>query len=140
MNNSQLYLTLRKLDKSDCDAVAELASCSFFNKKPEIERLCRYLARHIAVPDGRLFAKEKVFKAAFPGQPFNDAKLRLAMSAVLKLVERYLAIRQMESDDSDRELYLLQALRSRGLESVAERHMKRCCLITMEKRPNRLGF
>ncbi len=124
MRNTQFYLIFRKLGKTESKAIAELARCSVFNKKREVERLCSYYARHISFSEGQLFKKEKVFSAVFPDQPFNDAKLRLAMFEALKLIERYLVIQQVESNEAERDLYLLQALRTRKFDKRFDKKMK----------------
>lgn len=116
MQNSQLFLTCRKLEKAELDAIAEMAGCSMFNKKKEVLRLADYISRYINRREGRFFSKEAVFRAVFPNTQFDDGKLRLVFSHTLKLVERYFAIQEMESRESEKELYLLRALQNRGLD------------------------
>ncbi len=124
MLNSQLYYTFRKLDNKERQAVAEYSQSPFFNKKDEVAKLCSYFAKNIGKQEGKLFLKTQVYKSIFPKQEYDDTKLRLTMSACLKLVERYLAIQQMESDPNDRDMYLLQALRQRGMDKRFEKKLK----------------
>ncbi|MEO1262141.1 MAG: hypothetical protein AAFZ15_25270 [Bacteroidota bacterium] len=124
MKDTQLYFIFRRLNKSACNAIAELALCPVFNKKQEVGRLCAYFARHLSSTDRLLFAKKNVFHYVFPGEPYNDARLRQATFATLKLIERYLAIQEMEGNGTERELYLLRALRNHGMDKRLDKKMK----------------
>lgn len=124
MPTSQLLRTFKSLTKQDHAALCELATTPFFNKKEEVARLCRYLAENVQRPAPKLFDKDKLHAAAFPYKPYDDARLRLTMTWLLKLIERYLAIVQMEKTGNDRELYLLQALRERGIEKRFDKKYK----------------
>lgn len=124
MPNSDLLRSFKSLTKQDHAALCELADTPFFNKKPEVARLCLYLADNVQRTTPKLFDKEKLYEAAFPGKAFDDARLRLTMTWLLKLIERYLAIVQMESTGHDQELYLLKALRERGIEKRFDKKHK----------------
>ena len=124
MLNSQLYHTFRKLNNKERTAIVELSQSPFFNKKEEVTMLCGYFIKNIGSREGGLFSKTQVFKSVFPKQQYDDTKLRLTMSASLKLVERYLAIQQMEDDPNDQNLYLLQALRQHGMDRRFEKKLK----------------
>jgi hypothetical protein len=124
MPGAQLLYTFKSLSRKDQIAICDLAACPFFNKKEEVERLCRYLAARVKRADPEAFSKESLYQAAFPGSAYDDGRLRQAMTWLLKLIERYLALSQMESSDLDADLFLLKALRERGIERRFEKKRK----------------
>ncbi|MCC6726863.1 MAG: hypothetical protein IT258_20340 [Saprospiraceae bacterium] len=124
MTNSQLLRTFKSLSKQDRSSILALVNCSFFNTKKEASLLCKYLAEQMGKPEHKLFEKEKLHAAAFPGKPFNDVRLRQTMAVLMKLIERYLIIKEMESSGQDGELYLLKALRERGIEKRFDKKQK----------------
>ena len=124
MPNAQLLHIFKSLSNKDRAALCELADCPFFNKKTAVAQLCRYLAAQVPRAEPGCLDKAKLHEAAFPGQPYDDARLRLAMSGLLKLTERYLAICEMEKSEAVQALYLLPALRHRGLEKRFEKKQK----------------
>jgi hypothetical protein len=124
MPGVELLHAFKALSRKDQSALCELAACPFFNKKQEVERLCSYLAKNVRRAEPGVFSKEKLYQAAFPGSLYNDGRLRLTMTWMLKLIERYLAIAQMENDGFDADLYLLKALRERGNERRFEKKCK----------------
>jgi hypothetical protein len=59
--------------------------------------------------------QEAAWAALYPDQPYNDQQLRLLLSYLLRSLERFLVLRELESDAFLPERLLLQAYRRRKL-------------------------
>jgi len=128
MTESFLLYTLRRLDARELRTLCRVVQCDAFNRRPEVSRLCDYIAGQVAAANGRRSAPElslaralepeRLFAAAFPGKPYDNRALRHTMSYLLDVVRRYLALTEMETAPADRHFYLCRALRRRGLDEM----------------------
>ncbi len=87
----------------------------YFNKRDDLQVLWAYLLYEFA-PAGHVFQKEKAFEAIFPGEPFDEAKLRYPMSWLVKSIEYFLAMRRFEKNETEQSLQLATACREKSLE------------------------
>jgi hypothetical protein len=101
-----------------------------------VSRLCAYLAGRLDQPASNAFSPENLFAAAFPGAPFDAARLRHVQSYLLDLVRQYLAWSEYESDPTAYDRYLARSLRRRGLDDLFEREWP-LALERLEARPQR---
>ncbi|MBL7795832.1 MAG: hypothetical protein JNJ90_04940 [Saprospiraceae bacterium] len=128
MTESFLLYTLRRLDAKELRTLCRVVQCEVFNRRPEVSRLCDYIADQVASAHGRrsapeeslarILGPERLFAAAFPGAPYDNRALRHTMSYLLDVVRRYLAFSDMETSPADRHFYLCRALRRRGLDEL----------------------
>lgn len=128
MTESFLLYTLRRLDAKELRALCRVVQCEAFNRRPEVSRLCDYIAGQVSAAQSRrsmpeeslarALEPERLFAAAFPGQPYENRALRHTMSYLLDVTRRYLALTDMESSPADSQFYLCRALRRRGLDEL----------------------
>jgi len=112
MTESFLLYTLRRLPAKDRKALQQLVRCDYFNRRPEVTRLCDYIAK------GRELIPAKLFAAAFPDKDFDDRSLRHTMSYLLDVARRYLALADFESEEPAYRNALCRSLRRRGLDEM----------------------
>lgn len=86
-----------------------------FQQADDLQALWAYLLYEFA-PAGHVFQKEKAFEAIFPGEPFDEAKLRYPMSWLVKSIEYFLAMRRFEKNETEQSLQLATACREKSLE------------------------
>ncbi|MBV6441691.1 MAG: hypothetical protein DYG98_27225 [Haliscomenobacteraceae bacterium CHB4] len=124
MTESFLLYTLRRLSAKDLRALCQLVRCDAFNRREEVARLCEYAAGRLLMGMesreslSKALSQERLFAAAFPGKAYDNRALRHAMSYLLDIARRYLALVEMESVPADRNYYLCRALRRRNLDEM----------------------
>lgn len=123
MQNSRLYTLILTLSKKESRLLKDFVASPFFNKRADVCRLLAYLLecqqRLNIAPD-----KKKAFKKAFPKTDFNDAKLRITMNSLLRLVEQFLIYQDFAAEDIPAQIRLAKIYRYRNLPKHFERTIK----------------
>ena len=115
MENSQLILLIRSLDKREARELRKWLLSPFHNQREDVVLLFDYLTSANHLLDDKFLEKSKVFRKIFPSEPFDDAKFRQTTHFLLKQVENYLAYQEITSDDRQLPLALARSLRRRKL-------------------------
>ncbi len=116
MNNSKLVLLLRTLTGDEMNRFLDFVRSPYFNSNSEVAALAGHLKSHHPDFPEQEIEKAAVFRALFPGKPFNGKKLSYLMSNLLKLAERFLGIQYLESEENLLDCYILEQLTQRNLE------------------------
>lgn len=116
MKNSKLIELLKALSKEELLEFQEFVASPYFNKNDDLVKLVNYLSE--AGPDYPIdkIKKEYVFGLLFPNIPFDKKRMSYLMNYLLKLGERFLAIRQIEQKDSLLQTYTLEEFANRKLD------------------------
>jgi hypothetical protein len=85
------------------------------NKRASTTALCAYLAEY--ADQAGACTPERLFAAAFPGQPFDAARMRHERSYLLEAARGYLAWSEWEATPEPA-LWQLRALRRHGLDAL----------------------
>ena len=101
--------------------MVDFVRCPIFNRRPEVTRLCAYLAIHIGKPAQKAFTAERLFEASFPGQAYDNRRLRHVMSYTLDALRQYLAMVEWRSSKVEFHQALVRALRNRGLDKLFDK-------------------
>ncbi len=123
MEHSKIAQLLRTFSKESLRGLARFASTPFFSQRAEAAILLRVLGKSL-LHDKPLPSKEQVFKEVFGHQPFNDHRLRMAMSALLQTTEKYLATIDFLEDKPAFYFRLSRNMRERNLVSAANAALK----------------
>ncbi|HWA06438.1 MAG TPA: hypothetical protein VG961_07810, partial [Ignavibacteria bacterium] len=70
-------------------------------------------------------SKAAVYSELYPGKKYSDTRMRNLSSDLLGLAEKFLALRQFESDRLSGQVYLLETLPARELDGMFERRYKK---------------
>lgn len=116
MENTQLWSAFSTLDKAELREFERFVRSPFFNRKEHLIRLFEYLRD--CLENRRTPGTQNAWQAAFPGA-FDDAKMRLANSHLLALVEQFWLHRAVSSDAGDAKLKLAAIYRQRNLPKQA---------------------
>lgn len=121
MKNSLLLEALETLDKKERRAFARFVQSPFFNQREDVVRLYDYLSEclweHRVIPD-----KEQAFARLFGEAEYDDHRMRVLMSFLLKLLEQYFQYETQTENEAENGLALARAYRRRRL----PRHFRRC--------------
>ncbi len=114
MENTRLLQLLRTFSPEERKAFKKFVRSPFFNQREEVIRLLDWLEGALktgqVIPD-----KKQAFRAVFGAQPFDDHRIRMAMSFLLRQANRFLAVQDFMADPAQYQLRLSGDLRRRKL-------------------------
>lgn len=114
MKDHKLLALYHRLNGVEKRALHKFLASPFFNQKQEVSALWAYLNEDYAQnPEG--FSTEVAFQKMYPGQVYDAALLRYAMSWLLQNIEHFLAYRQMQGNKLDSMLALATVYRNKNL-------------------------
>lgn len=105
----------KQLSASERRRLCEWTRCTLVNKRASTTALCAYLAEY--ADQAGACTPERLFAAAFPGQPFDAARMRHESSYLLEAARGYLAWSEWNATPEPA-LWRLRALRRRGLDAL----------------------
>lgn len=108
MENSKIFNALLSLNKWERKAFERFAFSPYFNTSEEVAQLLKHIYIYID-SDQKLPSKDELYKKLHAHQAYNDQQMRLYMSYLFKLLERFLIIQQMEEDVFLQKLKLMGA-------------------------------
>ncbi|MCC6412141.1 MAG: hypothetical protein IT270_10810, partial [Saprospiraceae bacterium] len=107
---TKIEQTISALGKVELRLFRQYLEASFFNKRSDVVQLFDVLVQKGLEP------KEETYALLYPGKVFDVQKLRLTMSHLQQLAERFLAYQQWQNTPGACETDLLRAIRHRGLD------------------------
>ena len=113
MEKSQLAGLVETLNKKEIRDLRKWLRSPSHNQQDPVIALFEYLT----TDPKPSWEKEAAFECAFPGQVFDDARLRQAMHFLLRAVEDYLAWQEWSSESINRQIVLAGIYRKRKLSS-----------------------
>lgn len=123
MENSPVYTLIHSFSPVELRDVRKFLQSPFFNQRQDVTDIFEKLVAQKS-PE-----KTAVWAQLYPGEKFDDQKLRLQMSYLHRLLEQYLAVKEASADPLDNQLRLVVAYRKRGMTNAFERAYK-----TLERR------
>lgn len=118
MEKSKLAQLLLTFSKEELRELAKFAATPFFNPRPEAMALLELLRTTLL--SGKPFPnKEQVFRKIFKRETFDDHRVRMAMTALLHITEKYLTIRDFLQEKPAYQLRLSKVIRNRSLPAQA---------------------
>jgi hypothetical protein len=105
---------LASLSKKDWHWLQKFANSPIYNQHPAVLRLLEIFRKKPEFSENS-YSSENLHKKLFPKTPFEPAKTHHAANYLLRTTEDYLAWDEWWRDEPERQRYLLQACRQRGL-------------------------
>ena len=124
MQNSRLAALLATLSKKEQRDLRKFVATPFFNQRQDVQDLLdlvlEYFNQNQPLPE-----KEEVYRRLYgPDDPFDDHRVRMAMSFLLKLTEQYLVHAEFFSDEVKVKTRLAEICRRRNLSGHFEKTMR----------------
>ena len=124
MEKSKIFLVFDTFSNQEIKEFRKFVNSPFFNQQKEISLLLDFLVeckQHLKV----IPTKEKAFQFVFGQQKFSDVKVRLLMSDMYKLIEKFLICKNTFADDIQNKIQLASTYRQRNLPKHFEKTIKR---------------
>jgi len=114
---------LQHFDRKEFQKFRDFVHSTFFNQREDLKILTDYLFTCTweagVIPD-----KTQIFRKMYGRTPYDDHKVRIAMSLLYKLVQHYLAYREWSAESLPEKVLLLRSLRRRNLARHFEHALK----------------
>lgn len=121
--NSRLYTLFMALEAKDHKVLKKWVRSPFFNQREHVVKLFDFLHAG-ATKNGKPPERTAAFAYLWPQLPYDDHKLRLSMSLLLKCLEQYLLWKQVNKEEVAAQLKLSEAYRELGLDRHFVKSMK----------------
>lgn len=112
--NSNLYLLFASFSPDELKELHKVLHSPFFNYREEEIRLYSYLLK-IRKTKTTIPSTDEICRHVFPKQKPDIVKLRHVMSYLLRIMNRYIAISELENTEDLKRLLLLRSQRRRDL-------------------------
>ena len=117
MQKSVLVEIVRSLNRKEIREINKWLQSPSHNQRQDVPRLFEYLVKSLA-DSGGILEKEKAWKHVFPGDTYDDARMRQAMYFLLKAIEEYLVFDDYTRDNLQFQIALTRIYRERSLEKA----------------------
>lgn len=107
--NPQLLEIYETLDKQQRGQFDLFLKSPYFIKNKRLSAAASGLDSHFSKPVDLI--KQLVFDSAYPNEAYNDVKLRLLFSDLLKALKQFLYIEEKKSDEKEQTLFIIRHLR-----------------------------
>jgi len=126
VEKSQLVLIYRSLNKGDVRQLTKWLDSPMHNQREDVKKLHVYFTSN----KDRLYktsslTKTRIWKKIFPGEVFDDARLRQTFHWALKAVMGFLAYDNWSRKEIEPNIALINELNHRRLPGMTERTIKR---------------
>ena len=118
MTKSKIKEIAGTLDKKERIAFRKYLDSPYFNKRADVVILWNLIEKDLQKAQSGI-SKEQVFQQVYPGKAYLDRDFHLLRTYLLKHLENFLAIRQMEKMPLEKDMYLLQSLKQKNIRSPA---------------------
>lgn len=124
MHNSRLLELFLCLSKKEIRDLRKFVNSPFHNQRKDVIQLFEYLATHARSAKPYSLEKEVVFAQVYETQPYEEKKMRYAMSFLYKTIQSFLGYQAYQSDALLAQKTLLQAIRQKGSNRLFESSLK----------------
>lgn len=115
MHNSKLTRCLKSLAKEEMRLFGLFVQSPFYNTNQKLTRFFQYLRPHHPGFSSPKLAKEKAWAHLFPGEAYDDNRMRQCQFLLTQLLEEFLAVSELKAEPQTRDTLLLKSLGRRKL-------------------------
>ena len=113
MQNSPLMEMLNLLQRPEIAALRKFLQSPYHNSRADVLMLFDYLSQHkqVNLEDGH--DRAQVFSAVYPNTAFDSKQLNYVVSFLIKMIEAFVAQKELEASESDFMLFTIRGFRRR---------------------------
>lgn len=124
MKDNKTIRAISTLSSQEMNWFREFVHSPYFNKHENLRKLIDIVAGAYPRFNEDNLRKEKVFRKIFPKEKFNPQKLSDLLTYLYRLLEKFLAQLEFESDEAQQKLMLLRSYRWRNHDRPFQHTMK----------------
>ena len=124
MQNSQLIAALKTFSKKENREFRKWLLSPFHNQRQDVIDLFDYFQKNDHLEKEHFQTKTKIYSKIFPGQRFDDAKIRQTIHFLQKQVDQYLTYCELHQDETGSKIALLRAYRKKQLEKAVNKNLR----------------
>ena len=124
MKNSRLWALFSTLNKKEVRAGEKFIRSPFYNHREDVVELYQLLEQYSTL-FGVAPSRQEAFARLFPGQPYDDHRLRMAMSLLNRLLENFLVQQKINEDELFVQARLAEVFRQRNLDKRFQQQVKK---------------
>lgn len=133
MKNHKLFSLFAQLTIQEKRDLEKFLQAKLFNNRKLALQLFQFLQKHKGIPH-----KAEIFKVLFPNEIYQDDKVRLCMSQLVKKIETFLVYQYQQQEKITNAKILAKIYRNKSLQPTSEKLLK-STLLLQEKQPIRNG-
>lgn len=114
MENTKIIQLLKTFSKKDLRDLRKFIQSPFFNQRKDVIQLLDILLKSLK-KEQFILSKIEIAKTLYPNEPFDDHKVRMVMSFLLKNAEQFLVINDLFQDNLKYKAKLTGIYRQRNL-------------------------
>ncbi len=119
MRDSKLLALLDDFTTKELREAQNFVESPFFNKREDLIVLYDYLRECLSVLH-LIPNKQQAYQKLYPGDDYDDHRMRMAMSLLYKLLEKYLVCQELLNDELQVKTRLVRTYRKRQLDKHFE--------------------
>jgi hypothetical protein len=136
MQDSRLFKTLQTIDKEEFKAFGKFVQSPFFNLRNDVTLLWECLYPYLQKP-AKLPSRVQIFEKIYGSKDaFDDHRLRMCMSFLVKTTEAYFAWKNFQKNPIRNKIHLAAEYRNRGLEQYFDKTQEESIQL-LENNPHR---
>ncbi len=130
MKKIKIFTALNHLGTYELNRFDKFIKSPYFNSNSALKEILSLYIKERKNKNSNIDNKTALWQVAFPNKPFNDGRLRKALSDLLKLYEDFLCQELLEQKPLHRATLLMEAVEKRKLVSLYNSSMRRAGLLT----------
>ncbi len=111
MKKHKLFRFLLLMEVNQLLRFSDFIASPYFNTNKRVMALGQYIVEYMKTASIDYISHETLFKVTFPGEPYQDNKLRAMLSIVTKLAEEFLVAEHVKANSAVKQQLLLQSTR-----------------------------
>lgn len=124
MLNSQLVQVCHSLTKKEVRDLKKWLQSPAHNQRADVVDLFAYLMQGDHLFQEKFLEKERIFQKVFPGEPYDDARLRQTFFFTLKAIEDFLSYQHLISEALNTRLALAKTYRHKKLDKPYQKRIR----------------
>lgn len=133
MKNHKLFTLFAQLTAQEKRDIEKFLQAKVFNNRKLALLLFQFLLKQKGIPE-----KSAIFKALFPNEKYQDDKVRLCMSQLVKKIEAFLVYQYQQKEKITNAKILAKIYQNKTLRPESEKLLKNTLLL-QDKQPIRNG-
>ena len=125
MKQSQLVRVLQTFSRKEIRELQKWVISPAHNQRKDVELLLQWMTDHNLLKDeGEDTPREEVFAFVYPGEEYDDDRLRQSMHFLMKVIEAFLLFSEFSEKETQVKITLARVFRKRQLEKTFTRNLK----------------